>query len=265
MELNYREMGSGPPLIILHGLFGTLDNWATIGRRLSDEFLVWLVDLRNHGRSPHAAQHDYPAMAEDLRAFMENHWMFDGAAVMGHSMGGKVAMQLALTYPELVQKLIVVDIAPRRYQDHHSHIIQALLELHPETLPDREAAEAKLAQTIADPAVRQFLLKNLTRRKEGGYEFKMNLQALHKHYDDILAPVHGKRPYEGPTLFIKGELSPYIQPEDEQSIRQLFPRAEIRTVKGAGHWVHADQPDALLDLVRHFLLAEEHTAGAQKP
>jgi pimeloyl-ACP methyl ester carboxylesterase len=257
MQLNYKEFGQGEPLIILHGLFGTLDNWVTLGKKLAEHFSVFLIDQRNHGRSPHTDVHDYPSMAEDIREFMEQHWMYEGAYVMGHSMGGKTAMQLALTYPELVKKLVVVDIAPKRYEGNHELIFQALLNLHPETLAERSDAEEKLAMYIPDKGIRQFLMKNLTRRAEGGFEFKMNLPVIYEHYDDILDEIEADQPYGGPALFVKGGNSNYILPEDEPAIKALFPKAEIKTVPNAGHWVHAEQPKALLEVLRKFLLGEK--------
>ena len=255
MKLNYKEYGQGQPLIILHGLFGTLDNWVTLGKKLAKHFTVYLLDQRNHGRSPHTDEHNYPSMAEDIREFMEQHWMYDGAAVIGHSMGGKTAMQLALTYPELVKKLVVVDIAPKRYPGNHQPIFQALLNLQPENLTGREEAEEKLARYIPDTGVRQFLMKNLTRRPEGGFEFKMNLPVIYKHYEDILEAITADQPYEGPALFVRGGNSPYVKPEDEPAIRGLFPKAEIKTIPNAGHWVHAEQPTALLGELLRFLEA----------
>lgn len=255
MQLNYKELGQGEPLIILHGLFGTLDNWASLGKKLAEHFLVYLIDQRNHGRSPHAPVHDYPSMAEDVREFMDQHWMHDGAYVMGHSMGGKTAMQLALTYPELVKKLVVVDIAPKRYAPNHEAIFHALFNLKPETLAERSEAEQKLAQYIVQADIRQFLMKNLTRRPEGGFEFKMNLPVIYQHYDKILAEIDADQPYEGPVLFIRGGRSEYILPEDEQNIKELFPKAIIKTIDNAGHWVHAEQPEALYKEVLNFLNA----------
>lgn len=253
LELNYKEFGQGPPLIILHGLFGTLDNWQTIARQLANDYSVFILDQRNHGRSPHTDQHDYPSLAEDLRAFMESHWMYDGAHIVGHSMGGKTAMQFALEHPDLVKKLVVVDIAPKGYNGGHHEIFQALFDLHPEQIEDRKQADEFLAQRIAEEDVRQFLMKNLTRRKEGGYEFKMNLPVLWEHYDNILAPVAGT-PFEGPSLFVRGGRSKHVElPGDAALISTLFPNAVIETIERAGHWVHAEAPAELLQTVQHFL------------
>ncbi len=252
VELNFKEMGQGPPLLVLHGLFGTLDNWQTIGRALSKDFTVFLLDLRNHGRSPHTEVHNYPALADDVRHFMETHWMYDGAYVLGHSMGGKTAMQLALANPELVRRLVVVDIAPRRYAGSHQEILDALDKLSLAQLDSRQAAEEQLARTLPDAGIRQFLMKNLTREKDGGFAWKMNLPVLLRHYPDVLAPVDGE-PYTRPTLFLRGGRSRHILPTDEPSIRSLFPAATIVTLPDAGHWVHADAPQDLLAQVQAFL------------
>lgn len=251
MELNYKTYGQGEPLLILHGLFGTLDNWQTIAKKLADYYTVYVPDLRNHGRSPHLPDMDYPVMAEDLKAFMEAHWMFK-AHLIGHSMGGKVAMQFALHYPDMTDKLIVVDIAPKAYAGGHDEIFDALQALDLNTISEREDADAFLETRIPDKGVRQFLMKNLTRNKAGGYEWKMNLPALVAHYSDILAPVDGDA-FDGPTLFLRGELSNYVLDSDLPDIRKLFPNAELETVKGAGHWVHADQPVGLLEQVMGYL------------
>lgn len=252
VELHFKESGQGHPLIILHGLFGTLDNWQTVARYLSGQYTVFLLDLRNHGRSPHTEEMNYALMAEDVHHFMETHWLHE-AYVMGHSMGGKVAMQLALEYPDMVEKLIVVDVAPKPYPGGHESIFAALLSLDLASVNDRRQAESHLMQYEQDPGVVQFLMKNLTRQKDGGFAWKMHLGAIHRHYSEILAPVSGDHPYEHPALFIRGERSPYIADADLPTIRQWFPLARLTTVAGAGHWVHADQPEALMEEVRAFL------------
>mgnify|MGYP001591108963 CR=1 FL=1 len=252
MELNYKEFGQGEPIVILHGLFGTLDNWQTIARQLAENYSVFILDQRNHGRSPHVEVHDYQSMAEDLREFMESHWLY-GAHLIGHSMGGKTAMEFALEHPSMVNKLVVVDIAPKAYPERHQHIFEALFSLDLDNLKDRQQAENLLADRIPDLGERQFLMKNLSRKKEGGFELKMNLPVIHKHYQDILAAIESDHVFEKPTLFIRGEKSHHIQPGDEAVILKLFPKAKIETVAGAGHWVHADKPAELLRLVLDFL------------
>lgn len=251
MELFYREFGQGSPVLILHGLFGFSDNWQTIAKGLSDQFLIVTPDLRNHGRSPHADKHSYPEMAEDIRAFLEQHWMFS-AAVIGHSMGGKVAMQLALTHPEMVDRLVVVDMEPGKAEDNHSSIFRALLDLDLSKMTSRKDIEAYLTDRIPDTGTRQFLLKNVTREDDGRFTWKMNLQALWTHYSDILAGVTGE-PYDKPALFIRGSRSDYIKDKDIPLIHSLFPKARVVTIEGAGHWVHADKPNELLQTLKDFL------------
>lgn len=251
MELNFKSFGQGEPVIILHGLFGNLDNWQTFAKQLAAHFMVYIVDLRNHGRSPHVDAMNYRAMAEDLREFMESQWIYQ-AHVIGHSMGGKAAMQLAFDYPDMVSRLVVVDIAPKAYRGGHEAIFDAMLSLHPEKLESRAEAEEQLAKSIADPAIRLFLLKNLTRHKSGGYEWKMNLEVLHRDYSEILSTVAGAV-FDGPSLFIRGEHSDYILEEDWPAVEQLFPNAELLTIAGAGHWVHAEAPEALLGTLNRFL------------
>jgi len=254
MELNYKTFGQGDPLIILHGMFGTLDNWQTIGKQLAEHFTVYILDQRNHGRSPHDDLIDYPTMAQDLQHFMESHWIFK-AHVLGHSMGGKTAMQFALEYPDMVENFVVVDVAPKRYQGGHEEILAAILALDLKTVQNRNDAELFLRQRLTnqDESTIQFLMKNLSRNPESGFEWKMNFPAIHAHYQDILAGIEVDATFEGETLFIRGEKSNYIQDSDWQNILKLFPKAQLETVAHAGHWVHADQPKALLEIVQSFL------------
>ena len=253
LTLNYKSFGQGEPVIILHGLFGTLDNWQTLARKLAEEFMVYILDQRNHGRSPHTEEIDYSLMAEDLRDFMESNWIFK-AHIVGHSMGGKTAMQFAFDYPEMVDKLVVVDIAPKAYPGGHETIFRAMMNLELQSLENRQQAEKALRGGIPEVAVRQFLLKNLTRERSGGYRWKMNLPALYAAYPGILGEIEATTPVEKETLFVRGELSDYVQEKDEGLIQALFPKATIRTIQGAGHWVHAEAPGPFLELVKDFLI-----------
>lgn len=252
MELHYKSFGEGMPLLILHGLFGTSDNWQTIGKKLAEDYTVFLIDLRNHGRSPHHPEHTFATMAEDLLHFMEKNWVFK-AHMLGHSMGGKTAMHFALHHTDMVEKLVVVDIGPKQYTGGHEDIFRTLIDLDLGQLDDRKEAEAFLEKRISDVGVRQFLLKNLTRHKDGRYEWKMNLPVLWDHYDDILASIESPEPFEGPALFIRGGRSRYIEDADWPGIKAYFPSAQLATIPNAGHWVHAEQPAALLEAVREFL------------
>ena len=252
MTLNFKSFGQGFPVIILHGLFGMLDNWQTIAKKLADNYTVYIVDQRNHGRSPHLSEFNYQVLADDLQSFMESNWIYE-AHIIGHSMGGKTAMQLALSYPEMVKKLVVVDIAPKQYQPGHQAIFEALQSLDLATITNRKEAATHLETTITDPGTQQFLLKNLSRSPNGQYEWKMNLPVLYKSYGQILDNVEMEEPFQHPTLFIKGGQSNYIQEEDTSAIKNFFPLAEIETIPPAGHWVHAAAPKELLNLVHSFL------------
>ncbi|NJB87265.1 pimeloyl-ACP methyl ester carboxylesterase [Lewinella marina] len=253
MQLNYKTYGEGFPLVILHGLFGNLDNWQTLARQWAGHYRVILVDLRNHGRSPHADEMSYPLMAHDLAAFLEEQSV-DRCHLLGHSMGGKVAMQTALTYPALVEKLIVVDMAPRQYGRGHDDVFAALHALDPASLEDRREADERMRPHMEDAGVRQFLLKNLARDNEEGFRWRMNLEVLHRDYDNLIAPVGtlGQH-FPGQALFVRGGKSGYVHDEDWDGIQALFPLAELATVADAGHWIHAERPRELLSLIQAFL------------
>lgn len=253
MDLNFKALGQGPPLIILHGLFGMLDNWQTLAKQFAEHYSVYIIDQRNHGRSPHVEEISYPLMAADLHAFMEKQWIYE-AHIMGHSMGGKTAMQFALDFPDMVDKLIVVDMYPGPNSGGHQTIFEAMFALDLLNTPDRKTADAQLSERISEWGTRQFLLKNLSRDKaSGGYRWKMNLEVLHRHYEDILAAVGGEEAFEGPSLFIGGSRSDYRLNEHWSEIEELFPQAQLQMVEGAGHWVHADAPRELHQLVIDFL------------
>ena len=252
MELNYKEFGQGAPIIILHGLFGTLDNWQTVAKQLAEEHSVYILDQRNHGRSPHLDRLDYKLMAEDLQQFMEANWIHQ-ASIIGHSMGGKTAMQFAQDFPDMVQKLIVVDIAPKAYKGGHQQIFEALFALDLSIVDSRKAADQFLETRIPDFGVRQFLLKNLTRSKDGGYRWKMNLPVIFENYSKILAPIELEEAADMPTLFIRGGKSDYIQEDDLSLLQSYFPNASLKTVEKAGHWVHAEAPVELIEIVKGFL------------
>jgi len=248
MTLNYKSFGEGYPIIILHGLFGTLDNWQTIAKKLAEKYSVYIVDQRNHGRSPHDDTFNYEVMADDLQAFMESHWIYE-AHVIGHSMGGKTAMQFALNYPDLVNQLVVVDIAPKAYEGGHQTIFEALLSLDLTKITSRKEADELLQQKIEEFGVRQFLLKNLSRQKEGGFKWKMNLPVIYQNYAQILAAIESEETFDNSTLFIRGGTSNYVKEADMVSIKTLFPLAELTTVANAGHWVHAVAPDMKLEFI----------------
>ena len=251
MELAHKILGAGRPLVVLHGLFGTLDNWQTVGKRLAEGRQVVLVDLPNHGRSPHVETVDYADQAAALASFLAEQWMHE-VDVLGHSMGAKVAMRFALDEPARVRSLIAVDMAPRAYAPGHGEIFAAMRSVPIEADLTRGEIDALLAERIAEPGVRLFLMKNLARRREGGFRWKVNLEVLHREYERLLAPVTGGS-WGGPALFVRGASSDYVRDEDLPDIRELFPAARLETIDGAGHWVHADRPAELLTAVEGFL------------
>lgn len=271
MELNYREMGEGEPLIILHGLYGSSDNWMNIARELAGSYRVFLPDQRNHGHSPHSETHTYEAMREDLREFMDR-LQLSGAHILGHSMGGKTAIYFAAAYPGRVKKLIVVDIGPSAYPQltgssatalSHLNITQALYNLDTDNVHTLREADQQLAEAIPYLQVRQFLLKNLKKNKQTGrYQWLLNIGAIRNELPNIMDGLDPER-YSGdtairsmPVLFIRGERSPYIDDRQADDIRTVFPQARIESIEDAGHWVHAEKRKPFLKLVNHFLEQE---------
>ena len=247
-------MGSGRPLVILHGLFGSSDNWLSIGKALSEEFEVFLVDQRNHGQSFHSIEHNYEVLAQDLLAFLKDQGLENADTkpiLVGHSMGGKTAMTFALRHPDALEKLVVVDISPRGYNVHHDSILDGLKSINLSDIATRKEADDALAKSVPELGVRQFLLKNLARTGEG-YEWKLNLNALEKNLERIVEEVKGE-PVAIPTLFMRGENSNYIRDTDKPYISELFPNSTVVTIHDAGHWVHAEQPEAFLETLKSFL------------
>jgi esterase len=257
MKLFYKSYGSGDPIIILHGLFGMGDNWRTIARMMEAEFQCILVDLRNHGRSPHDAEMNFSLMAQDVLELMKD-LDLDDAVLLGHSMGGKVAMHFATTYPELTEKLIVVDIAPKAYPPHHSSVIKAIEAIEPLALQSRDEAETILRKYLGnDESTVQFIMKNLSRNPEGGFEWKPNMPGIIAAYDQLMKEVTAMHPYLGPVLFIKGEQSDYVTEADLPSIHAFFPEASLVSIPDAGHWVHADSPGPFTQIVLSFLKGKD--------
>ena len=255
MILHHRVLGHEHPaesaVVILHGVFGTSDNWQTFGKALAEHCRVLLVDQRNHGQSPHSAEFNYSVMADDLKTLVEEEQL-PHPAVLGHSMGGKTVMFFAVQYPELLSKLIVVDIAPRAYPVHHQTVLEAFAAVEIDKIQSRSEAEKQMTSLVPEKGVRQFLLKNL-QRTDNGFSWKLNLPVIRDNIEAIGEAVPEGQNFEKPTLFVRGAKSDYVQDEDETLIKQHFPKAQIATVKKAGHWVHAEQPEALLKVVTDFL------------
>lgn len=252
MELNYKEFGSGDPIVILHGLFGTLDNWQTIAKKLAENYLVFLIDQRNHGKSPHSDAFNYRLLAEDLHEFLSDKGIFR-THLLGHSMGGKTAMQFASIYPDFIDKLIIVDIGPFAYEGGHQAIFDALFSVDLNQLESRKAIQEKLAEQIDDPSVLLFLMKNLSRLPEGGYRWKMNLHSLYNNYDRILEALPNEELFDGETLFIRGANSNYIPENGASALKDQFPDSSLVSIPNAGHWVHAENPDSFLQSLNTFL------------
>lgn len=249
--LNYKELGEGTPVIILHGFLGMLDNWKTFGRKLSENYKVYLIDQRDHGRSPHTDDFNYTLLANDLAVFMEAHEI-QRAHLIGHSMGGKTVMKFSQLHDDKVLSSVIVDIAPKAYNNHHTDILDALHSITPKEVQDRNEADEALSKHISDWGVRQFLMKNLTRNPEGGFRWKMNLSLLTEKYNSIIEPVD-QESSDVDCIFINGSKSNYIKPEDHEEILKVFPNAKFYTID-AGHWVHAEKGDELLEQVKEFFI-----------
>jgi esterase len=253
MKLFYRQIGEGPPLIILHGLFGSSDNWQTIAKKFTDYFTVYLLDLRNHGKSPHSDIHDYESMILDLYEFVTDHNL-DESVLLGHSMGGKTVMKFAISYPEKIKKLIVVEMAPKIYKPKSKYLIEALLNLDLSKIETREEADIILAEKIKNKEIRQFLLKNLYRKDDLTFAWRLNLESLNKNLGSIGGYFTENDTFTKETLFLQGENSNYILPEDYPLIKRIFVNSEIVKIPGAGHWVHTDKPDLVVEAICNFLL-----------
>lgn len=253
MKLFYRQYGEGQPVIILHGVFGVSDNWVTIGRKLAGKFSVYILDLRNHGQSPHSDTFNYIAMMEDLQEFIEDHQL-ENPILIGHSMGGKVAMYYALEYPDHVNSLIVVDISMRKYPHRSTHIkmIDAMLAVDFDKAASREDVEQQLEASIPSKPIRLFVMKNLERVGNNTFKWRINLQALSDNIARIFEGVEHPGIYENPALFIRGGKSDYISDDDMDKISTHFPGAQLETISGASHWVHAEKPDELCALFSDF-------------
>jgi pimeloyl-ACP methyl ester carboxylesterase len=253
VELAVSDTGTGKPLVILHGLFGSKRNWGTIAHRLAASHRVLAVDLRNHGESPWHDRHDYPALAADVARVIEQR-VGGPAAVLGHSMGGKVAMVLALEHPEFVERLLVVDIAPVRSTATPIEFVRAMRAVRLEAFTSRVDVKDALADAIPDPTVRGFLALNIV-PSPTGLAWTVNLAAIEQNFDAILGfpDVPFEARFTKPTLFLAGGRSPYVQPHHHAEIDRLFPKAQIEIIEGAGHWVHADAAEAFLGAVSRFL------------
>ena len=251
MQLNFKKSGSGPPLVILHGLFGSADNWYSIAKDLEGSFTLYLVDQRNHGDSPHSSVWNYEVMVEDVRELLVTEGL-DSVYLMGHSMGGKTAMNFAVRYPGRVRRLIVGDIAPRYYPIHHQVILEGLNALDLSQLQSRKEADDHLAKFIPELGIRQFLLKSLGRDGQG-FAWKINLPVITEKIEEVGKALKEGAIFEGPTLFLSGANSNYIQEKDLSDMKRHFPNFTWVSIPNAGHWLHAEQPQAVIKEIRNFL------------
>ncbi|MEO8474453.1 MAG: alpha/beta fold hydrolase [Chryseolinea sp.] len=251
MKLFFREYGSGQPMIILHGLLGSSDNWLTQAKLLSPSYKIYTVDQRNHGMSPHSDQFDYRSMVDDLDEFINDHGIVN-PILTGHSMGGKTVMNYALIHPGKVEKLIVVDIAPRAYNLEHYALVEGLYNLEIDTLTSRTEADQRLSSSVAEPDVRQFLLKNLQRKAEGGFSWKINLSIIREKLGNVGVELISKVTFDKPTLFIRGAKSKYVRDTDWDKITEIFTNARLETID-TGHWVQAEKPQAFVNIVTQWL------------
>jgi esterase len=254
MQLNYKILGEGEPIIFLHGLFGMLDNWQTFGRQIAElGYKVILVDQRDHGKSPWTNEFNYQILADDIIEFADQ-LNLNNYVLVGHSMGGKTAMKVAQLAPESLIKLVIVDVAPKKYRRGHDNIFESLKSLDLENAKSRNDLYDGLKHQIDEEMVVQFLLKNIQRNSEGpGFSIKFNIDLLEQWYESIIDDVHLVKPVEVETLFCRGELSNYIMESDYQKIYEFFPNSHIETIKNAGHWLHAEQPDILFQVMKTFL------------
>lgn len=263
VTLNYRKSGHGSPLVILHGLYGASDNWISVARKLEGQFTVYIPDLRNHGQSPHTSTHTYQDMADDLYQFFSDHHL-SAATILGHSMGGKLAMMFAAEYPELITGLIIADIAPKNYNSEnkpfktvleHETILGLMEELNLVAVSSRKEIDYFLSEKLKDSSLRQFLIKNIHRDKEGYFEWKINVpvlkHALHAITSDVSREWFADRLpiLSYPVTFIRGLNSDYISDQDFLAIKAIYPEARLIDIPGAGHWLHAEQPEKFIEAV----------------
>ena len=260
MELYYRAFGKGYPVLVFHGLYGSSDNWQTIGKQLSDKHTVIIPDLRNHGQSFHSDEMDFESMSHDILKLYKK-LNLKKCIVMGHSMGGKLAMKLALDHPERVEKLIIIDVAPKSYlkgyskhYEFHKNVVNIMNSMDLSSIGSRREAEDIMKQRLLSERTVKFLLKNLKSDKKEGFKWRLNMNAIHRNlYKLIDGNEEEAGSYIDPALFIKGANSDYILENDYELIYKIFPKADIQSIENAGHWVHAEQPEKFLEIIKQFI------------
>jgi pimeloyl-ACP methyl ester carboxylesterase len=271
VEIFFQKIGSGTPIVILHGLYGSSDNWISVARQLALNHTVYLIDQRNHGRSPHSTEHSYSLMSDDLYAFFTQQ-NIENAIILGHSMGGKTAMLFSARYPEKIKGLIIVDIAPASYASlneysplaiTHLNIVNTMLSLDFSLYSTRTEIDEALAKTLPGRDIRQFIMKNVLRNPDHSFRWKLNISALSKTLPEIMDSIHLEKvllnnpPMQFPALFIRGGRSNYLLPAHYKEIKTYFSNVQIETIPNAGHWVHAEQPLLFMKIVSDFITKEK--------
>jgi esterase len=257
MKLYYRELGEGKPLIIQHGVFGSSDNWLTVAKNFAADHKVYLLDARNHGQSPRSDEFNYKVMSDDLMEFIRDH-QIENPLIIGHSMGGKIAMRFMADHPAFNAAYIVADISPRYYKRHHDQILEGLNSLDIHSLKSRQEADDKLSAYIPEVFVRQFLLKNLYRNQEGTFDWRINLPVITRDIDNVGEALGDDLKITHPVLFIRGALSDYIKESDKELIQKIFSNVQIATIEGSGHWIQAEKPEEFISDVRAFMAKTGH-------
>lgn len=255
MNLFFRNFGSGKPLIIIHGLFGSSDNWMPFGKKFAENgFEVFAIDLRNHGRSPHSDEFSYSILKDDINNFLIHH-NIKKPDIIGHSLGGKLTMDFALSYPDLLNKIIIVDISLRKYfpTSQQSLLVESMKSLHPENFKTLKEIDNKLSEKIPEKSIRNFIIKNLYKNEKQSFSWKINLEVLLKNSGEMLMDFNNKNTFKKPSLFIRGGNSDYISEEDIPKLKYHFPNYRFITIEGATHWVHADKPREFIETVLGFL------------
>lgn len=255
MQLFYRTYGKGKPFIILHGLFGISDNWVSFAKKIAElGYQVFVLDQRNHGQSPHSPNFNYLAMVDDLFEFIDEHEL-EEPIILGHSMGGKVAMRFALENPDYLSKLIVVDISLRQYppRDYHLKVIRAMKKVDFAIVKNRQQVDTILAEDIESPRIRQFIMKNLYRKAKDELAWRMCLDAIANNLDTMFDGIEPERPMDKPTLLVRGGLSDYVLDTDLPPFKSAFPQANIKTIPNTTHWLHAEAPKLFYKYVEEFL------------
>tara|TARA_Y100000766_G_scaffold119606_1_gene102695 strand:+ start:3262 stop:4026 length:765 start_codon:yes stop_codon:yes gene_type:complete len=253
MGLHFKKYGEGKDyLVILHGLFGSLDNWQSLGKEFGKHFTTYIIDQRNHGKSPHFDEHNYSLMASDLKEFLEEHGI-EETNLLGHSMGGKTVMQFSIQEPQFIKRMIVADIAPKYYPPHHQDVISALESVNFSVHTDRKKVQLKIEEKLSDKGVVQFLMKGLTWVSKNQLGWKFNLKVLSEKIESIGEELEGFAYFTNPTLFLRGEKSDYITLDDIDAIEEIFPMAQYSTIENSGHWMHAENPKRFFEETLNFL------------